>query len=97
MKVDTYLYVFKPIFQALLSLNCGISTNLILLQKPFICFQFYFLLLAFKEVDRSTPLDLASVHADCIEMFAFFNMKLVDALIKATKISFEKIKQRATR
>lgn len=43
------------------------------------------------------PLDLSLIHNDCIEMFAYFNMKLTDALIKATKFSLEKVKQRATR
>ncbi|CAG9816206.1 unnamed protein product [Phaedon cochleariae] len=51
---------------------------------------------AFKEIDRNAPLDLASIHADCIEMFAFFNMKLVDSLNKATKLSLENVKRRAT-
>ncbi|XP_050311595.1 dynein axonemal heavy chain 8 [Anthonomus grandis grandis] len=51
---------------------------------------------AFKEMDRNVPLDLANIHSDCIEMFAYFNMKLTDALIKATKLSLEKIKLRAT-
>ncbi|CAG9764101.1 unnamed protein product [Ceutorhynchus assimilis] len=51
---------------------------------------------AFKEIDRNVPLDLTNIHSDCIEMFAYFNMKLTDALIKATKLSLEKVKQRAT-
>ncbi|XP_019756852.1 dynein axonemal heavy chain 8 [Dendroctonus ponderosae] len=51
---------------------------------------------AFKEIDRNFPLDLTNIHNDCIEMFAYFNMKLTDALIKATKFSLEKVKLRAT-
>ncbi|XP_030752815.1 dynein heavy chain 8, axonemal [Sitophilus oryzae] len=51
---------------------------------------------AFKEIDRNSPIDLSSIHADCIEMFAYFNMKFTDAMIKATKYSLEKIKKRAT-
>ncbi|KAJ8960348.1 hypothetical protein NQ317_010573 [Molorchus minor] len=50
---------------------------------------------AFKEIDRNVPLDLVTLHSDCIEMFAFFNMKLIDSLIKCTKLSLEKLKQRA--
>ncbi|XP_060520516.1 dynein axonemal heavy chain 8 isoform X2 [Cylas formicarius] len=49
---------------------------------------------AFKEIDRSLSMDLSGAHADCIEMFAYFNMKLVDALIKATKLSLEKVKHK---
>lgn len=51
---------------------------------------------AFKEIDRNTPLDLSSIHADCIEMFAFFNMKMTDSLVKCTKASMEQLKRRAT-
>nr|CAI5817756.1 unnamed protein product [Callosobruchus analis] len=51
---------------------------------------------AFREVDRTAQPDLNTIHADCIEMFCFFNMKFVDALIKASKLSLEKLKQRAT-
>lgn len=54
------------------------------------------LFLAFKEIDRMAPLDLTSIHNDCIEMFSFFNMKVIDALIKCTKYSLEQVKHRAT-
>ncbi|KAJ8938536.1 hypothetical protein NQ318_016906 [Aromia moschata] len=50
---------------------------------------------AFKEIDRNVPLDLVNIHSDCIEMFAYFNMRLIDSLIKCTKFSLEKLKQRA--
>ncbi|KAJ8919736.1 hypothetical protein NQ315_006264 [Exocentrus adspersus] len=50
---------------------------------------------AFREIDRNVPLDLASIHSDCIEMFSYFNMKIMDALIKCTKMSLEKVKKRA--
>ncbi|KAL1516507.1 hypothetical protein ABEB36_000416 [Hypothenemus hampei] len=51
---------------------------------------------AFREIDRNVPLDLTNIHNDCTEMFSYFNMKLTDALIKATKFSLEKVKFRAT-
>ncbi|KAG5868053.1 hypothetical protein JTB14_022256 [Gonioctena quinquepunctata] len=50
---------------------------------------------AFKEIDRNAPIDLSLIHADCTEMFSFFNMKLIDALIKSSKLSLERVRQRA--
>uniref|UniRef100_A0A6P7H2C1 Dynein heavy chain 5, axonemal-like n=1 Tax=Diabrotica virgifera virgifera TaxID=50390 RepID=A0A6P7H2C1_DIAVI len=51
---------------------------------------------AFKEIDRSVTKELSSIHDDCMDMFTYFNMKLVDALIKSTKYSLEQVKERAT-
>ncbi|XP_072395911.1 dynein axonemal heavy chain 8 [Diabrotica undecimpunctata] len=51
---------------------------------------------AFKEIDRSMTKELASIHDDCMDMFTFFNLRLVDALIKSTKYSLEQVKERAT-
>lgn len=52
--------------------------------------------LAFKEIDRHQLIDQYALQSDCIEMFAFFNMKLIDSLVKATKLSLEQLKRRAT-
>ncbi|XP_044272703.1 dynein axonemal heavy chain 8 [Tribolium madens] len=49
---------------------------------------------AFKEIDRNIPLDLNTIHNDCLELFAFFNMKLSEALVKCVKLSLEQIKKR---
>ncbi|KAJ3662197.1 hypothetical protein Zmor_006553 [Zophobas morio] len=49
---------------------------------------------AFREIDRNAPLDLNSIHNDCLELFAFFNMKLSEALVKCIKLSLEQIKKR---
>ncbi|XP_025829635.1 dynein heavy chain 8, axonemal [Agrilus planipennis] len=51
---------------------------------------------AFKEIDRNIPLDLTVIHADCIELFGYFNMKFIEALVRCTKISLELLKMRAT-
>lgn len=52
--------------------------------------------LAFKEIDRNVPMDIRSIHNESLEMFAFFNMKIIDALVKCTKLSLEEVKRRAT-
>ncbi|XP_022920277.2 dynein axonemal heavy chain 8 [Onthophagus taurus] len=51
---------------------------------------------AFKEIDRNQMIDISTLHADCIEMFALFNMKILDSLVKATKSSLERLKRRAS-
>lgn len=59
-------------------------------------FNFYFFP-AFKEIDRNAPLDLSSIHNDCMELFTYFNMKLCEALVKCVKASLEHIKKRIVR
>ncbi|KAK4886462.1 hypothetical protein RN001_002733 [Aquatica leii] len=41
---------------------------------------------AFKEVDPNSLSDLHVLHNDCIDMFAYFNTKLGDSLVKTVKI-----------
>ncbi|XP_017775151.1 PREDICTED: dynein heavy chain 8, axonemal [Nicrophorus vespilloides] len=50
---------------------------------------------AFKEIDRNQNFDIGLIHNDCIEMFAYFNMSMTDALVKCTKTSLDQIKKRA--
>lgn len=88
--------VLKPIGSSsklLMSGDAGIADIFLYIKMHFlqIC------LSAFREIDRNVPLDLASIHSDCIEMFSYFNMKIIDALIKCTKLSLEKVKRRAVR
>ncbi|XP_044745141.1 dynein axonemal heavy chain 8-like [Coccinella septempunctata] len=47
----------------------------------------------FKEIDRQVKLTLDMVHNDCIELFAYFNMKLYETLVKCTKSSLEQLKK----
>lgn len=61
-----------------------------------ILFDFNYLFTAFKEIDRNAPIDLSVIHNDCIEMFAYFNAKVVDCLVKCTKYSLDVLKKRAT-
>lgn len=49
----------------------------------------------FGDIDRNQHIDIFSIHSDCVEMFAYFNMNMTDALVKCTKSSLEKIKKRA--
>lgn len=36
------------------------------------------------------------MHNDCIELFAYFNNKLIEALVKCTKNSLDLLKKKAT-
>ncbi|CAG9855812.1 unnamed protein product [Phyllotreta striolata] len=49
---------------------------------------------AFKEIDRNDTESLSVIHTNCIEMFAYFNWKFIDTLVKCTKLSLENIKKR---
>lgn len=51
---------------------------------------------AFREIDRNAQVDITALHNDCVEMFAFFNMKIIDSLVKCTKYSLDLLKRRAT-
>ncbi|KAB0798200.1 hypothetical protein PPYR_09193 [Photinus pyralis] len=51
---------------------------------------------AFKEIDPHTLSDIHLLHNDCNEMFAYFNSKVADCLVKATRMSLDALKNRAT-
>ncbi|KAK5645861.1 hypothetical protein RI129_004325 [Pyrocoelia pectoralis] len=52
--------------------------------------------IAFKEIDPHTLSDINVLHNDCNEMFAYFNSKVTDSLVKATRMSLDILKNRAT-
>ncbi|KAK9893078.1 hypothetical protein WA026_023570 [Henosepilachna vigintioctopunctata] len=51
---------------------------------------------AFKEVNKKIVITLESIHNECIELFAYFNMKLGETLVRCTKSSLEQLKSKAT-
>ena len=36
--------------------------------------------------------DITLLHIDCVELFAYYNHKIIRALVKCTKSSLEKLK-----
>lgn len=42
-----------------------------------------------------TTVDVTAVHAECMELFAYFNQRVIEALVKGTRKSLDKIKKRA--
>ncbi|XP_051153326.1 dynein axonemal heavy chain 8 isoform X1 [Leptopilina boulardi] len=48
----------------------------------------------FGRVDKNAKINLTQLHNDCIELFAYFNFKLIDALVKCTKNSLTILKKR---
>ncbi|XP_045464438.1 dynein axonemal heavy chain 8-like isoform X2 [Harmonia axyridis] len=50
----------------------------------------------FKEIDREVQLTMEMIHNDCIELFAYFNMKLYESFVKSTKSSLEQLKKEAS-
>ncbi|XP_029675665.1 LOW QUALITY PROTEIN: dynein heavy chain 8, axonemal-like [Formica exsecta] len=50
----------------------------------------------FGHIERTNKVKINQVHNDCMELFAHFNNKLVEALVKCTKNSLDLLKQKAT-
>ncbi|XP_034939850.1 dynein heavy chain 8, axonemal [Chelonus insularis] len=48
----------------------------------------------YKSTDESAKVNLTRIHRDCMEVFTYFNNKLVEALVKCTKRSLEMLKKR---
>ncbi|KAK6618885.1 hypothetical protein RUM44_003266 [Polyplax serrata] len=51
--------------------------------------------IAFRPVEKVTEEDLAQFKNDCMDMFAFFFQRSIDALVRATKSSLEALRRRA--
>ncbi|KAL6445584.1 hypothetical protein ACFW04_000844 [Cataglyphis niger] len=47
-------------------------------------------------IERTNKVKINQVHNDCMELFSYFNNKLVEALVKCTKNSLDLLKKRAT-
>lgn len=50
----------------------------------------------FKPVDRQEQTSLKITHMECLDMFAFFNSKMIESLSKSMKLSLELLKKRET-
>ncbi|CAL1673550.1 unnamed protein product [Lasius platythorax] len=50
----------------------------------------------FGHIERTNIVKINQVHNDCIELFAHFNNKLTEALVKCTKNSLDLLKRKAT-
>lgn len=53
------------------------------------------ILVAFRPVEKVTEEDLTQFKNDCMDMFAFFFQRSIDALVRATKSSLEVLRRRA--
>lgn len=52
-------------------------------------------IVGFGHVARTTAVKISQVHNDCMELFAYFNNKLIEALVKCTRNSLDLLKKRA--
>ncbi|XP_048268511.1 dynein axonemal heavy chain 8 [Bombus terrestris] len=50
----------------------------------------------FAPIERTRKVHINKVHNDCMELFAYFHNKLVEALVKCTKNSLELLKRKVT-
>ncbi|KAL0129655.1 hypothetical protein PUN28_001727 [Cardiocondyla obscurior] len=50
----------------------------------------------FGHIDRTNKVQIHQVHNDCMEIFACYNNKLIEALVKCTKNSLDLLKNKAT-
>ncbi|XP_067209496.1 dynein axonemal heavy chain 8 [Linepithema humile] len=50
----------------------------------------------FGHIERTHKVKINQVHNDCMELFAHYNNKLIDALVKCTKNSLDLLKKKAT-
>ncbi|OXU30794.1 hypothetical protein TSAR_013179 [Trichomalopsis sarcophagae] len=49
--------------------------------------------LGFGHIEKSTKVNVKHLHSDCMELFAYFNQKLMDALVKCTRRTLEMLKR----
>ncbi|XP_018400014.1 PREDICTED: dynein heavy chain 8, axonemal [Cyphomyrmex costatus] len=50
----------------------------------------------FGHIERTNKVKINQVHNDCMELFAYYNNKLIEALVKSTKNSLDLLKKKAT-
>ncbi|XP_018316536.1 dynein heavy chain 8, axonemal [Mycetomoellerius zeteki] len=50
----------------------------------------------FGYIERTNKVKINQVHNDCMELFAYYNNKLIEALVKCTKNSLDLLKKKAT-
>jgi len=52
--------------------------------------------IGFGYIERTNKVKINQVHNDCMELFAYYNNKLIEALVKCTKKSLDLLKKKAT-
>ncbi|CAK9824517.1 Dynein axonemal heavy chain 8 [Anthophora retusa] len=50
----------------------------------------------FAPIERTHKVQINKVHSDCMELFAYFHNKLIEALVKCTKNSLDSLKKQVT-
>ncbi|XP_043790719.1 dynein axonemal heavy chain 8 [Apis laboriosa] len=50
----------------------------------------------FAPIERTRKVNITKVHNDCMELFAYFHNKLIEALVKCTKNSLEILRKKVT-
>lgn len=53
----------------------------------------FYIFSGFKDYD-GLKYDVTQLHNDCTELFAYFNHRIIAVLVKCTKTSLEKLKNR---
>jgi dynein heavy chain len=56
-------------------------------------FNLYNILLGFDIIEKLTKVNVKHLHSDCMELFAYFNQKLIDSLVKCTRKTLEMMKK----
>lgn len=56
---------------------------------------FFSLFLGFEEIDKSRGISTHQIQNYCLDLFAYFNTKLVDALVKCTRTALDLLKKYA--
>lgn len=54
------------------------------------------LYIGFAPIERTRKVNITKVHNDCMELFAYFHNKLIEALVKCTKNSLEILRKKVT-
>lgn len=55
-----------------------------------------YIYLGFAPIERTRKVNITKVHNDCMELFAYFHNKLIEALVKCTKNSLEILRKKVT-
>lgn len=56
----------------------------------------YLFVVGFAPIERTRKVNITKVHNDCMELFAYFHNKLIEALVKCTKNSLEILRKKVT-
>lgn len=57
------------------------------------CNDTFLSIIGFAPIERTRKVQINKVHNECMELFAYFHNKLIEALVKCTKNSLELLKK----